>query len=145
MMLWLATLILVVACAGIPFFIEQGRLRFPLRFLFIATAYIALGCAVVLSRSDLWFVLLGPASFGSIATAVLGVIYRRDKRRTFWVGFLVFGSVYIAMLWLIGFSPPLSGDVNGALVLHIPIALIGSHISRYFQTTMDKPPSDVAG
>jgi hypothetical protein len=141
MILWLAILILVVACAGIPFTTEQGRIRFSLRFLFIATAYIALGCAVALRRSDYWFLLLWPVSFGSIATAVLGVIYRRDKRRAFWVGFLVFGSMFIMALWLIGFSPPVSQDASVPLVLHIPIALIGAHISRYFQSTMDEPPS----
>src|SRR5687767_14230684 len=85
MMFWLVILILVVAGAGIPFTTEQGRLRFSLRFLFMATAYIALGCAVVASESDFWFVLLFPVSLGSLATAVLGVIYRRGQRRAFWV------------------------------------------------------------
>ncbi len=125
MIVWLAILVLTVAGAGLPFSIEQGKPKFSLRFLFIATAYIALGCAVVLSESEFWSLLLWPTSFGSVSTAVLAVTYRRGKRRAFWVGFLVFGLGYLIVLLLIGLWPFTGGEETAALVLHIPIALIG--------------------
>jgi len=75
-------------------------MRFRLRTLMIAVAFIAVVCLLLRSPIALgtwgifWFTLL------SLLTSVLVIAYRRDSIRAFAVGFLLFGGGFLILLLL---------------------------------------------
>ena len=71
-------------------------MRFSLRWLFGAVAFVATGCLSLVYTSELLCNALGVAVFLFLAFAVLGAIYGREDTRPFWIGCAIFGWSYIA-------------------------------------------------
>src|SRR5262249_15368813 len=55
------------------------------------------GLAALKNASELWAWAVRLFTLGLLATAILGVLYRRGTRRAWWVGFALFGWGYEAM------------------------------------------------
>lgn len=72
--------------------------QFSIRSLLVAVTIVALGIAALLNASVNWEMAMWGLALGLLATAVLLIIYRRDQQRAFWMGFLVFGGLYLAVL-----------------------------------------------
>jgi hypothetical protein len=58
----------------------------------------AVGIAALLNANLWWEMAMWGGTLALLATAVLLIIYRRDQWRAFWVGFLVFGGMYLVIL-----------------------------------------------
>lgn len=72
--------------------------QFSIRTLLVAVTIAALGIAALLNANLWWEMAMWGATLTLLATAILLIIYRRDQWRAFWVGFLVFGGLYLAVL-----------------------------------------------
>ena len=72
----------------------MARFQFSLRHLLIAVALFALYAAGVIGNVYVLADLAFTATVFILLTSILGVIYRRDELRSYWVGFAVFGWGY---------------------------------------------------
>ena len=87
--------------------IESPVWRFTLKHLLLATAAIALGLVALRHASGAWTAALLAIAQFVLAAAILLVVFRRGAARAFWLGFAVFGWLYLLLLiisWL-GHSP----------------------------------------
>ena len=101
--------------------------RFSIRQLLLATAFIAAGCFALLNASA-W---VSAAMFCGVAlllsAAILFAIYRDGERRAYWIGFGVFGGLYLFLCF--------SGIVSvSSLRWHsnLPALLAGSLYDRAY-------------
>ena len=78
--------------------------RFSLRWAFAAVAYFALIAAALTDGSIHWFASLALITVFAMLVSLLGVVYRRDEQRSFWIGFAMFGWGYLIMCHV----PPLA-------------------------------------
>lgn len=78
--------------------------RFSMRWVFAAVAYFALLAAALTDGSIHWFASLALITVFAMLVSLLGIVYRRDEQRSFWVGFAVFGWAYLIMCHV----PPLA-------------------------------------
>jgi hypothetical protein len=133
-------LVAVIAVALFALFEARHSLQFSLRHVFYVITYLSLLLAV--AGEDDFGVLFLPLTFGFVALSLLGIIYRRGERRAYWVGFCIFGVVYVLALKLVGIS---SHDFVESFFLapHLPLSVLGAYLARYFYRTQDAPePSD---
>lgn len=70
--------------------------RFSLRWLLIFVAFVATGTVSLRYASMLVSICLSVAWLVFLMVAILGVIYRRQGQRAFWVGCCVFGWSFAA-------------------------------------------------
>jgi len=78
--------------------IESPQWRFTLKHLLLTIALVAVGLVALRNASAPWIgALFGIASF-VLATAVLLVVFRRGPRQAYWIGFAMFGWLYMALL-----------------------------------------------
>ena len=68
-----------------------------MRWMLAAVAFFAVVAAALTDGSSRWAALIALASVSVMLASVLGVIYRRDELRSFWIGFAVFGWVYLIL------------------------------------------------
>jgi len=87
--------------------ITSSGWRFTIRQLLIGTAIIAAGLVVLRNASGAWAAALLAGTQLALATSILLVIFRRGAARAFWLGFAIFGWLY---LFLLMFSETLSND-----------------------------------
>jgi hypothetical protein len=73
-------------------------IQFSLRSLLAAVTILALGVAALLNPSVWWEAAIWGVAMFFLATAILLVIYRRSETRAFWVGFVVFGGLFLSIL-----------------------------------------------
>jgi len=71
--------------------------RFSLRWVFAAVAFIAVVTAALTDGSPRWAALIALTSVFALLASLLGVIYRREELRSFWVGFALFGWTFLLL------------------------------------------------
>lgn len=75
------------------------RFRVPIAGLMVSVVAFAIGLAALRFASEVWAGFVGLLALGLLALAVLGVVYRRGRRRASWLGFALFGGAYAALAW----------------------------------------------
>ncbi len=71
--------------------------RVSIRGLMALVFFVAVGFVSLRFASEGWAGLVWVLTLALLASAVLGIVYRRGARRAFWVGFALMGSGYLAM------------------------------------------------
>lgn len=104
-------------------------MRFSLKWLFGVVFYVAAGCALVASTSDLFLDLFNAAFAALCLLSLLGAIFSRSERRAFWGGCAI-------VAWLFTLSDVLPDGHNGLPALvHAPKAAVSEtlfDLSYYF-------------
>jgi hypothetical protein len=72
------------------------RPRVSIAALMTVVLVSGLAIAALRNADELWAGLMLALTTVLLAVAILGALYRREARRAFWVGFLLFGSAYLA-------------------------------------------------
>jgi hypothetical protein len=75
----------------------MNRLRFSIASLLVWVALLGVGIAALRSGSPLWGNALFSLAIGMLTIAILAAVYRKGRRRAFWVGFATCGWVYILL------------------------------------------------
>ena len=83
----------------------MSRPRISLAGLMGTILVLAIGVAALRDASETWAGVMLLLTLGLLGVSILGVIYRRDARRAWWVGFALFGWGY-AGLTLAPWSKP---------------------------------------
>ncbi len=86
-------------------------------------ALVAYWLAAIRSSSVLWTRLAATFTLAALLTSVLGAILSRGLARSFWLGFALFGWVYLGMVagdWFGGFGQDLCGGLSDLAELVIP-------------------------
>jgi hypothetical protein len=91
--------------------------QFSVRGLLIAVTMSAVAIAALLNASGWLESLAWGGVLLVLSCAVLLVIHRRDEQRSFWMGFLVFGGIYLLVL-LYSFTADWKNDPLSANPLH---------------------------
>jgi hypothetical protein len=81
----------------------MGRLRFSIASLLGVVLFIAVGLAALRASTDAWDSCILGLDLAVLLTAILLAIHRRDRNRAYWLGFSLFGWVYL----LVSLIPPL--------------------------------------
>jgi hypothetical protein len=72
--------------------------QFSIRSLLVAVAFTAVAIGALLNANAWWEAAVWGAALFALACAVALTIYRRDEGRAFWVGFCIFGWMYLCLL-----------------------------------------------
>jgi hypothetical protein len=72
--------------------------QFSIRSLLVAVTIAAVGIAALLNSNGWWETGMWSLALLTLASGVLLTIYRRDEVRAFWVGYIVFGGLFVAVL-----------------------------------------------
>ena len=73
------------------------RFRFHLGTLVILVLLVGVGFAALRESNDSWDSSIFSITLGVLLISILFAIHRTDKRRAFWIGFALFGSVYLGL------------------------------------------------
>lgn len=71
--------------------------HFSLRSALAAVAYFAVVAAALTDGSPHWFAIVALVAVFAMLVSLVGVIYRKDEHRSFWVGFAIFGWAYLIL------------------------------------------------
>lgn len=110
------------------------RFRLSVRALMALVLAVSLGIFSLKYASDLLAGLLLLLTLGTMATVALAVVYRRGAVRASLLGFLVFGSGYMAL------TCPVWGDPS-AYRPALATSIVLEHLAPYFQPRVDTPTS----
>lgn len=72
--------------------------QFSIRSLLVSVAIAAVGIGALLSANGWWEAATWGASLLMLACAIPLILYRRDDGRAFWIGYGVFGGLYLCLL-----------------------------------------------
>jgi len=75
----------------------MSYLNYSIASLLGLVAFIALACVAVMNASPFWVRVTFSLALGATLVAVVGIVYRRNRTRAFWLGFLVFGGGYLLL------------------------------------------------
>lgn len=92
--------------------------RFSVRSLLVVVTIGCVGIAAMLNADALWESVAWGSALFLLSCAILLIVYRRDQQRAFWVGFVVFGGMYLAVL-LYSFSAAWKGEAYASNPLHL--------------------------
>ncbi len=73
------------------------RIRFTIASLLVVVLFLAVGFAALRESSDLWDSGLFSLTLGVPLISVLLAIHSTESRRAFWLGFAVFGWIYLGL------------------------------------------------
>jgi hypothetical protein len=73
------------------------RMRVSIAGILVWVALLGVGFAALRNPSLLWSNALFSVALGTLTLAVLAAVYRRGRRRAFWVGFATCGWVYLLL------------------------------------------------
>jgi hypothetical protein len=73
------------------------RFRFRIGTLLILIVFLGVGFAALRQANDLWDRGLFTLTLGVLLVSVLLAIHRHEGRRAFWIGFALFGWVYLGL------------------------------------------------
>lgn len=90
----------------------MNPLRPAVAILLGIAATAAIGLAALRSASQLWASLMYTVALGTLTVSVLASVYRRGRRRAFWVGFSACGWTYVVLC----FAPWFETTVGASLV-----------------------------
>src|SRR4051794_34921237 len=71
--------------------------RLSLSGLMVLVVFIGVGIAALRDASEPWAGIVLLLTLGLLGVSILGVVYRREARRAWWVGFALFGWGYAAL------------------------------------------------
>jgi hypothetical protein len=72
--------------------------QFSIRSLFVGVTILSVGIAALLNANRWWEAVMWGGTIFVLALAILLPIYRQQEQRAFWLGFAVFGWIYLAIL-----------------------------------------------
>jgi hypothetical protein len=73
------------------------RLRFTIAGLLVMVVFVAVGIAALREATDLWDSGVFGVTLVLLLGSVLLSVHRTAERRAYWLGFALFGSVYLAL------------------------------------------------
>jgi hypothetical protein len=73
------------------------RFRFRLRSLAILVLLLGVGLAALRESNKTWDSSVFSSTLAVLLISILLAVHRIEKRRAFWIGFAVFGWVYLAL------------------------------------------------
>jgi hypothetical protein len=74
--------------------------RFHLGTLVIVILVLGVGIAALRESSDLWESGIFTLTIGVLLTSILRAVHSSESRRAFWIGFALFGWVYLALTFM---------------------------------------------
>jgi hypothetical protein len=88
------------------------RPQFSLWWLLGLTALVAVACTALMNASDTWAMLLHSALLGLLLMGVLRAVYRHGPVRAFWIGFALFGWVYLILVYWVHYNSQFADEFN---------------------------------
>jgi hypothetical protein len=76
---------------------RMNRMRFSIASLLVWVALLGVGITALRSASPLWANALFSLAIGTLTVSILAAVYRKGRRRAFWVGFATCGWVYMLL------------------------------------------------
>jgi len=73
------------------------RIRFNIASLLAVIFVVGVGFAALRESSDLWESGLFTVTLGSLLISILLAVHRPESRRAFWIGFALFGWIYLGL------------------------------------------------
>ena len=73
------------------------RIRFNIASLLGVILVLGVGFAALRESSDLWESGVFSTTIGCLLISILLAIHRAEKRRAFWLGFALFGWIYLGL------------------------------------------------
>jgi hypothetical protein len=73
------------------------RIRFNIASLLGVIWVLGVGFAALRESSDLWESGIFSVTLGMLSISILLAVYRTEQTRAFWIGFAVFGWIYLAL------------------------------------------------
>src|SRR5688572_24401177 len=72
--------------------------QFSIRSLLVAVTIAAVGIAALLNANVWWEAATWLVAIGLFATGTLLCIYRQAEQRAYWLGFVIFGGLYLGLV-----------------------------------------------
>lgn len=72
--------------------------QFSIRSLLVAVTIAAVGIAALLNANHWWEAATWLVALGLLAVGILLCIYRREEQRAYWLGFVIFGGLYLGLV-----------------------------------------------
>jgi hypothetical protein len=91
--------------------------QFSVRQLLIAVAFVAIGAAALRNANSSWMCAWWGVLPLMLAVAILLAIFRRGQSQAFWVGFALFGWLYLAVV-LVAYWPTANAARYDPLAYH---------------------------
>jgi hypothetical protein len=115
------------------------HIRFTIASLLVVILVLGVGFAALRESSDLWESGLFTLTLGILLISILAAIHRTEKRRAFWLGFAVFGWIYLALTFMPSIESRLiTTKVLAYLDSKVPDRSI-VHIKRVWDSWSSKP------
>ena len=73
------------------------RIRFTIASLLVVVLFVALGFAALRESSDLWESGVFTLTLAALLISILFAVHRIESRRAFWIGFTLFGWIYLGL------------------------------------------------
>jgi hypothetical protein len=98
------------------------RFRFRLGTLLLIVLLVGVGFAALRESNEIWDSSLFSITIGALLISILLAIHRPERRRAFWLGFALFGSVYLGL--------SLVPSIESRLITTKVLAYIDSKVPR---------------
>ena len=76
------------------------RIRFTIASLLVVVLFVAVGFAALRESNEIWDSGVFTLTFAVLLASILLAIHRSEARRAFWIGFAVFGWIYLGLSWV---------------------------------------------
>ena len=73
------------------------KLRFNIASMLVIILVLAIGFAALRESNDLWDSGVFTLTIGVLLISILLAVHRTESRRAFWIGFALFGWVYLGL------------------------------------------------
>ena len=73
------------------------RIRFTIASLLVVVLFIGVGFAALRESNDLWDSGVFTLTLGVLLISILLAVHRTESRRAFWLGFALFGWIYLGL------------------------------------------------
>jgi len=73
------------------------RIRFTIANLLVVVLFVAVGVAALRESSDIWDSGLFSLTLGILLISILIAVHRTESRRAFWIGYALFGWIYVGL------------------------------------------------
>jgi hypothetical protein len=98
------------------------RFRFHIGTLVIFVLILGVGLAALRESNETWDRSVFSITLGMLLISILLTVHRTEKRRAFWLGFALFGSVYLGL--------SLIPSIESRLITSRGLAYLGSKVPR---------------
>ncbi len=83
------------------------RFRFHIGTLLLIVLFLGIGLAALRESTDLWDSGLFTATLAILLFSMLLSVHRKESRRAFWIGFALFGWIYLGLVLMPSIEPRL--------------------------------------